>query len=176
MRRSLGWLAVAALAALSALGCSDTVDDAPFATPAPLASTTTVPREGTLVDPGDVVADPEGRTPAEIAAALEGALADEDTCELVAVLDDDPPDVSDPAAVVVVYGDVADAVAAARSFVPDVLAEPWETVVDAAATAADAAERSGGDVGDPALRAAFDTAEFTSAFAAVDAWAIDNCG
>jgi hypothetical protein len=167
-------MVVSALA-LSLAACSERQGGGPEL--APLPTSTTLASSGdlstTTVD--DNPQKPVGSSPAQIRADLDRAVADRDFCGLLDVVNSALPDVEDRAAVVETYQKLADTMRAATSFVPKELTESWVVVVSASKRAAVAAERSQGDLSDPAMSGAFDTGEFEQVSVELDAWQDEHC-
>jgi len=173
MRRA--FLCVALGVALVASACGGNETGAPEI--APFEPSSTNPLSGQLgTDTTEDGPSPfVGDDPEVIQARFDQALASQDFCQLAAALDSSLPDVSDGDAVVAVYVKVSSSVDAAVVFVPVELEEPWETIVTSARLAAVAAERSGGDINDPALIAPFTTNAFETAFGRIDRYVEQNC-
>jgi hypothetical protein len=118
---------------------------------------------------------PVGSSPAQIRADFDQAVAARDFCGLLDVMNSALPDVEDRMAVVETYAKVAESMNAATEFVPEELAESWPVVVSASERASEAAERSQGDLNDPAISGAFDTGEFEQVSVELDTWEDEHC-
>jgi hypothetical protein len=142
---------------------------------APLETTTTVPLNvsATTLEPGPSKA--AGKAFAAISDDFDRATSARDVCGLLAAMNADLPDVDDRHSVVETYQKVAASVSRARSFVPSELSDAWTTVETATASAAKAAERSGGQIDDPALQASFSTGDFEQATTQLVAWSDEHC-
>jgi hypothetical protein len=158
-----------------AVGCSQREGSTPSL--APIETTTTAPESGVLSpttsEPGPSKA--QGQSLSEIVDDFDQAVAGRDFCGLLSAMNSDLPDTDDHAAVTETYRKVADSVRAARSFVPSQLSDQWAAVVDATESAAKAASRAQGQIGDPALQASFSTAAFQAATVDLDAWNDGHC-
>ncbi len=157
---------LAAVVGATVVGCSDSGGEVVWST------TTAAPAE-----PGSEAAPTVPPVPLEdFRAALTAAVAGRDLCELLDVVELSRPDVADPSVVVPAYEALAAAVEDAAAFVPSELATAWDEVVDANRDAVDLARRGGGEIGDLALRARFETSVFNDAYVTVTGWADLNCG
>jgi hypothetical protein len=164
-----------AVLALGAVGCGGSGEGAPEIADFDASSTNPLSGQLGTGDDGDAPSPLVGDDPEVIQARFDQALASEDFCQLAEALDSSLPDVSDGDAVVAVYAKVSTSVETAVVFVPADLAEAWEAVVKAARLASVAAERSGGDIDDPALNAPFTTNSFETSFAKIDRYVEENC-
>jgi hypothetical protein len=177
LRRAAVVMSIVGAFALGAVGlgaCSERQGGGPEL--APLPTSTTLALSGDLsTTTVDEPNKPIGSSPAQIRAEFDRAVASRDFCGLLEVTNSALPDVEDRAAVVETYAKVAEAMDAATSFVPDELAETWPVVVSASERASVAAERSQGDLSDPAIAGAFDTGEFEQASVELDFWQDENC-
>jgi regulator of protease activity HflC (stomatin/prohibitin superfamily) len=158
-------LATLTAAALLMGGCSDTDGGEPV----PVTTTTSAP------DPVETTSTIPGRTPDQIAAALNQAIGRRDFCGVVAALDTAVPDVRDGDQVIEVYDTIADAAERTTSFAPEELRAAWDEVVAATRRGADAARRAEGNLEDPILRAPFTANVFDAAMTVVEAWSDRNC-
>ncbi|HKY13742.1 MAG TPA: hypothetical protein VJM33_02365 [Microthrixaceae bacterium] len=182
MRRGRGATTACVVAAIAASalvvgGCSRRQGSGGVV--APVVTSTTLPQSGDLNDPTlneEGPATPQGQSPDQIRANFDRAIAASDFCELIEVMNTSLPDVQDPVAVVDTYAQVAESLEQAASFVPAELEESWVVIVEAADEAAIATARSGGVVNDPALQAAFSTAEFDAASLRLDNYDAEHCG
>jgi hypothetical protein len=118
---------------------------------------------------------PVGSSPAQIRADFDRAVQARDFCGLLDVTNSALPDVEDRDAVVETYAKVAESMEAATDFVPSELAESWPVVVTASRRASVAAERSQGDLTDPAISGAFETGDFERVSVELDTWQDENC-
>lgn len=158
-------VAVLILGVLAAGACSDTDGGEPV----PVTTTTSAP------DPVETTSTIPGRTPDQIAAALDQAIARRDFCAVVAALDTAVPDVRDGAQVIEVYDTIAGAAERTASFAPEELRAAWDEVVAATRRGAEAARRAEGNLEDPILRAPFTANAFDAAMTVVEAWSDRNC-
>jgi hypothetical protein len=163
-------LAVAALIAATAAGCSERQGPPPQ-----LAVTTTTERGATTTSlPGG----PPPLAPLSLdqfRGELDAAVSARDFCKLAAALDDATPDTSNGDTVTATYEALARAVHAGSGFVPAELSDPWQAVVIGVDAGVQASQRVGGDVKDPTLRAPFIDGQFESAMSAVERWHDTHC-
>jgi len=116
-------------------------------------------------------------TPAQIRAEFNSAIARGDMCAVIEVLDSRVPDVGDRRAVVATYRIVSTSTRRAGRMTgfPADLAAAWPSVVEATRLASVEADRSRGDITDPAIGAQFATSEFDEAYRTVIAWSEAHC-
>ena len=178
-RRAVRAVLVAAVTvAIAAGGVSCTKQEGDGLPPlAPLDTSTVLPQQGTLspttTEPGP--SKVKGLAFAQIAADFDQATSARDFCGLLGAMQADLPDVDDRQSVIDTYRKVADSVRSARAFVPSSLKDQWPAVETATENAAKAAERSGGQIDDPALQGAFGTGDFQQASVELDAWSDEHC-